>query len=195
MAYIIDMAGSQFGQHEALLSLEEYMRDVANEVGRIHPHGDARTHRIAICKGEKNHEFNSTYDFRAYHLNSEIHKVFLKATEVWEATNRMAVQSIVFRDEAGYLNGCDSFIDTVSEHIIAYLAEWRKNGSRVIPHPGDPPAVAARKYHPRIPLCTVTPIGPGSRAYQRWVQDSAEDEKMFAYMDEVDARAGNVYYC
>ena len=127
--YAIDIAGAQFCQHTAVLSLQRYMEDSMAKKGKSHVFGyQAKNLYKNLVRPVGLLGLAGGPDYRVGRVQKEIIECMNKAVQDWEAENDKSVKMMLNENESKYKADNATLLAKLSKSMQDYIQSWESQG-------------------------------------------------------------------
>ncbi|KXT15752.1 hypothetical protein AC579_1519 [Pseudocercospora musae] len=132
-SYVIDLAGAQYGQYQAVTPLEEYLRGKLGEIERVDQHGYMAAVKKQCILGsgpfsEPNPQTGGQCDTRILLTLRELYGVFNAAVNKWEERQSMSISDLLNSKDIWWQRGKEQLLVGIERKMRAWIDNWKAAG-------------------------------------------------------------------
>ncbi|CAK4033011.1 Hypothetical predicted protein [Lecanosticta acicola] len=141
-AYIVDVSGAQYGQHQTVVPFGQYMSDFATKIIKITSHGHMALKARAVHEGYRDRPVDisawmsgtaGNFDYRPLQMQYKVKERILAAVKEWEMLNNLTLHDLLGCDQERFEACKSSLLAKTDDDVRSFLAKWEEDGCKLEP--------------------------------------------------------------
>ncbi|KAF7191793.1 hypothetical protein HII31_06838 [Pseudocercospora fuligena] len=179
-SYIVDLAGAQYGQYQAVMLLDEYLSTKLGTIQQLNGHGYMRAVKKQGLLGfglmtMKDPSTGGKVDIRIHLVQRELSAVFNAAVSKWEEVNSMSISQLLISEHKLWECGKEQLLASIKRKMRAWIDAWETAGCPSIALPLSEQQLSPEEEQLLEPYHASMGDGTNrSAAYHRWISQRAQ---------------------